>query len=112
MKHCGQCGATASLVANFCESCGARLQRSESTISVSSVRVSATQSTSERNVHCDFAGGNITIVDESPDGEVRIICPHARRFDGFGWYRIDCEVQGTFFGSQKCGIFEGMRKFK
>jgi len=69
-------------------------------------------SSGERCVYCEFAGGDVIIVEESSVEEIRLICPHASRFDGHGFYRIECKKQKSFLDLKTCGIFEGMRKYK
>ena len=98
---------------NFCEGCGKRLTNVASSIaSITSVNLSPSQSRDERHVHCDFAGGDVIIVEGSSDEEIRLICPYASRFNGYGFYRIECKRQKIFLSLKKCGIFDGMRKFK
>lgn len=84
------------------------------TASITSLTVTTGGAGDERHVHCAFAGGDVTIVEAADeDEEIRLICPYARRFDGTGWFKIECAKQAAFFGNMpKCGIFEGMRKFK
>jgi len=113
MKFCEQCGNTVSVTANFCENCGKRLKDTSSGFaSITSVSLNAKQMSDERQIFCDVADSDVTIVEDSKDEEIRLICPYVSRFEGFGWYRIDCKLKETFFSRKTCGIFEGMRKFK
>jgi len=92
---CFNCGS--QMVRGVCRTCG---------------RVARRKKRNDRRVYCDIAGSDITIVEDSKDNEIRLICPHAKRFNGYGWYRIDCKMTETFFSIKKCGIFEGMRRFR
>jgi len=113
MKYCDKCGTKVSSTANFCEGCGKHLKGITSSIaSITGFNYDVSQSSDERRVHCDFAGGDVIIVEGSSDEEIRLICPHASRFDGHGFYYIECKRQKTFLDLKTCGIFEGMRKFK
>jgi zinc-ribbon domain len=114
MKHCSQCGVKVSAVANFCENCGTRLNcHNRSTVaSMTTVSVGMVDEAGDRRVFCDIADSEVTIIEDSPHDEIRLICPHASRFDYVvaGTYRIDCKLRETMFSTKKCGIFEGMRK--
>jgi uncharacterized membrane protein YvbJ len=112
MKYCDNCGTSVSANANYCQNCGKKLSGSSASIAtITSVSLSTNQTNTDRQVYCDIASSDVTIVEDSKDEEIRLICPHAKRFDGYGWYRIDCKVTETMFSIKKCGIFEGMRKF-
>ena len=113
MKYCEQCGTAVSVTANYCQNCGKRLNGiSAGYTSITGFSLNIDQPDEERHINCDVSGSDVIVVETSKDEEIRLICPYASRFDGFGWYRIDCKLKETFFSRKQCGIFEGMRKFK
>jgi hypothetical protein len=113
MRHCPQCGTAAKESGNFCVNCGTRLESHKhlNVASVTTISVGSTDAGVDRRVNCNIANNDVMIVEDSPQAEIRLICPHASRHDYVGGsYTIYCKLQETMFSTRKCGIFEGMRR--
>lgn len=57
-------------------------------------------------LYCQVCDMDVTILKGSSP---KVLCPHISRFDGYGWFRMDCKLQKSWGSRLKCGIYEGLK---